>query len=102
MSEKDTCEPKNTMSGSNKAAIDHRIDHAVLREVLPFAPRRRERCQYCEWQDRQECEQVDQDRAPAKKVLLYLETKNCSQLAQPKRPTYWLFDEFRPGRNICN
>src|SRR5918992_1198691 len=52
----------------DETVIEDGVDLAVVVEVLPVVAGRLEYCQYHQWEQRQEREQVDQERAAAEKV----------------------------------
>src|SRR5689334_12716989 len=70
----------------NQSVVKDRVDLAVAVEVFPLVARRLQEREQQQRKQRQQREQVDQNRAPAEKVLLQFKTKDRRNLPQPKRP----------------
>ena len=85
----------------NQAAVKNCEDHAVLREVLPLAAGRRKGSEQCERKNRQQRQQIKQDRSSAEKVFLNLETEDCANLAQPERPGQWCLSAILFAWSSC-
>ncbi len=77
---------KEHYGAQNQSTVVNGKDHAVLREVLPLVSRRREGSEQGQGNDRQQRQQVKQNRAAAQKILSHFQPEDGGNLSQPKRP----------------
>ena len=83
----------------NQPAIEDRVDHVVLIEITPLVSGRSERRKQYQRHNRQQSQQVKQNRSAAKKVFLNFEPEDGANLPKPKRPGQWLLSDcfLRPN-----